>query len=133
MKNSTYRTAIVFALGAVSAVGVVFLSGAGGAPPNPALQQSARLAALAQQLNAAEDQLADAMAVQEFWERESIEQDSNVSRLSTYTPGDPVGPIMFDRAKSLAFRAAVSLQDAKLRAHTTGKKVLAIKSMLVAP
>ncbi len=133
MKNPTYRTVLAFGLGALSAVGVVVLAGAAGAPPNPALAQSARLAAIAQQLNAAEDQLADASAVQEFWERESIEQDSAVSRLSSYAPQDAVGPILFDRAKSLAFRAAVSLQDAKLRAHTAGKKVMNLKALLIAP
>jgi hypothetical protein len=133
MNSRVLTGAGLFTLGAGAAAAVIFMSGAG-APPNSVLAAAeARANALRQQLEQAESAASDAMAVLEFWEREAGDQDSNLARLSTYVPGDAVGPILFDRAKQLAFRSAVSMQDAKLRAHTTRQKVDQIKTALLTP
>lgn len=131
MKRSTVAVATAFAVGAACAAGVLFLSGAGAAPPNAALQAAeARLAALRQQIESTENQQFEHLTVVEFWERENVEQDSAMARLSNYTPGDPVGPILFDRARNLSNRAAFSLQDAKLRAFISERKVTQLKQVL---
>ncbi len=135
MRKTLLTSGCSMIVGAACATTVMFAIGAGPAPavfakPTPDEQ---RLAALRVHLEAAESSLNDAQSVMEFWDRESTLQDSDLSRLSSYTPGDVVGPIFFDRAKQLAHRAALATQDARLKHFTAIKKVALIKGAMIVP
>lgn len=133
MKTRVMAGASLFVAGAGAASAAIFLSGAGAPPTSVIAAAEVRIAALQQQLDSAQTAASEAQWVLDFWEREATESDSNLSRLSTYTPGDNVGPILFDRAKQLAFRSSYSLQDAKLKAWAAQQKVAHIRAQLISP
>lgn len=128
MNAPTWKTLIALVTGAGCASAFILLSGAAG--PTPA---EARLNALRQQLEGAEMSASDAQVQVDFWDREQGDQDSAMTRLSTFPAGDAVGPTLLDRAKGLSYRAAYSLQDAKQRLYTCQQKLTQLRMMLTAP
>lgn len=91
-----------------------------------------RMKQLMDQLTRAEDELAQAQLVSDFWDKESQTQESLMAQYAPLTQTDPIAPTLMERAKQLTYRCGYQAQDARLRLAQTLQRVQILRASVAA-
>lgn len=117
-------------IGMLTTLGMAHQPAQGPTGPSSAQVNAERQRQALEQLARAEEELASAQVVVDFWEKEMAAQEALMGQYNALAASDEIARTLLERSKQLCFRAGFQAQDAKLKTAQVGHKVQLLRAAI---